>query len=246
MNQPSKAVLVTGAARRIGRGIALEFAENGYDIALHYHRSAQEAEDTAAAIRALGRQVVLLPQNLEDLHALPALVAKAKEALPHLNTLVNNASIFPRIALIDTTPESLSQAFRLNFEQAFFLTQAFAKQVGSGAVVNILDTAIHTNRTTHFGYLLAKKALHEFTFMAAKELAPAIRVNAVCPGFILPTEGAPHRDPKEYAAGLPLKAQPTVQDVAAAVLYLAENPAMIGQILTLDGGERLNHATQNS
>jgi NAD(P)-dependent dehydrogenase (short-subunit alcohol dehydrogenase family) len=239
MSDNRHALLITGAARRIGRGIALEFSQNGYDIALHYHRSAQEAEDTAAEIRKLGRECILLQQNLEDVTAMQGLIQQAQTSFPHLDALVNNASVFNRISFVDTTPETLWRDYTLNFAQGFFLTQAFAKSVSHGAVINLLDTAIHTHRTTHFGYLLAKKTLHEFTLMAAKELAPNIRVNAVCPGFILPTENGENRDPAACAAKLPLKKQPTPQDVAQAVLMLAQTPSLIGQILTIDGGERL-------
>lgn len=234
-----KAALITGAARRIGREIALAFARGGYDIALHYHRSQQEAEDTAAAIRALGRQCIPLAQDFQDLQRLPELIAKAKQVLPGLNVLVNNASTFHRVSFMETTPELLQGELNRNFSQAFFLTQAFAREIGQGSIINIIDTAIHSHRTTHLPYMLAKKLLREFTLMAAKDLAPAIRVNAVCPGFILPTEGAAHRDPKAYAASLPAKQQPTPQEVAAAVLLLAENASLFGQILYIDGGERL-------
>lgn len=234
-----KAVFITGAARRIGKAIALEFAHNGYDIALHYHRSERDALATQAEIRALGRQCVLLQQDLTQLEALPALMQQAKEALPALCVLVNNASTFRRISFSQTMPESLTQDFTTNFMQPFFLTQAFTQSVERGAVVNMLDTAIATHRTTHFGYLLAKKTLAEFTQMAAKDLGPVFRVNAVAPGFTLPTEGGTNRDPAEYAAKLPLLQQPTPGQIAAAVSMLAENDALTGHILYIDGGERL-------
>jgi pteridine reductase len=235
----SPAVLITGAARRLGRATALHFAEAGFDIALHYHRSEQEAQETADAIREKGRICILLQENLENLHASKSLLKAAHSALPNLSVLVNNASIFSRISFADTTPESLWRDYTLNFAQAFFLTQAFSQSVAAGAVVNMLDTSINTRRGTHFGYLLAKKNLADFTLMAAKELAPAIRVNAVSPGFILPTEGQEYRDPASYIAKLPLQKQPTPQEIATAVFYLANTPTLTGQILTLDGGESL-------
>lgn len=234
-----QAVLITGAAKRLGRTMALEYAQAGYDVALHYHRSAQEAEETAQEILRMGRQCVMISQNLENLHAMPALAAEATKAFPHLSVLVNNASVFDRISFAETTPETLLRDYTLNFAQAFFLTQAFAVAVKTGSVVNMLDTSVHIQRTTHFGYLLAKKTLREFTKMGAKELAPAIRVNAICPGFILPTEGGEHRDPVAYAAKLPLKRQPTPADVAYNVRVLSENQNLTGHIITIDGGEYL-------
>ncbi len=234
-----KAVLITGAAKRIGRAMALGFAHAGYDIALHYNRSQKEAQATGEAIEACGRKCVLLQQDLQDLENIPTLVVDAQKAFSYLGLLINNASTFQRVSFAETTPDILMGEFTRNFAQGFFLTQAFAKIIKKGAVINMLDTAIHTNRSTHVPYLLSKKLLHEFTLMAAKELAPDIRVNAVSPGFILPTEGANNRDPKQYAASLPSRRQPTTDEVARAALMLAENDSMFGQVLYIDGGERL-------
>lgn len=222
----SKAVLITGAAKRIGKAIALEFARAGYDIALHYHRSQAEAEATQAEIQALGRQCVLLQQDLTRLDALPQLVQQAQAQLPHLSVLVNNASTFRRIAFTDTTPESLNADFTANFAQAFFLTQAFAEQIGKGSVVNMLDASIRTPRSTHCAYLLAKKTLAAFTQMAAKELAPFIRVNGVAPGYALPTEHNDSHDPQQQTVAL--------ERITAAVLELAENNALTGEILYIE------------
>jgi len=234
----AKAVLITGAARRLGRATALYLAEKGYDIALHYYGSEEDAVSAKEAVEAFGQQCVLLKQDLRELAALPALITKAREVMPHLCVLVNNASTFRRISFADTTPESLEEDMALNFKAPFFLIQAFAAQVGQGSVVNMLDTAITGHYGAYFAYLLAKKNLAEFTYMAARELAPQLRVNAVCPGFVLPTEGdGAQHDPHHNKAML--LAQPTPGDIAEAVYTLAENKALTGQLLMINGGEHL-------
>jgi NAD(P)-dependent dehydrogenase (short-subunit alcohol dehydrogenase family) len=237
--QSPKAVLITGAARRIGRAIALHFAKQGYDIAVHYHQSEADALTLQHEIEQYGQKAVLLQQDLSVLDAIPALMQQAVTALPHLQVLVNNASRFRRISFQETTPASLTQDFAENFSSAFFLTQAFAEQVGNGGVINMLDTSITTQRGSHFGYLLAKKTLAAFTQMAAKELGDAIRVNGICLGFTLPTEGGDSRDPVAHGARIPLKKQPTLAEIAATVQMLAETPCYTGQLLMLDGGEFL-------
>lgn len=225
----TKAVFITGAARRIGKVIALEFAAAGYDIALHYFKSEVEAKETQAEIEALGRHCVLFKQDLTQLDQLSALVSKAKAAFPNLLVLVNNASTFRRISFADTTIESLTEDFAANFVQPFFLTQAFYQQVGKGAVVNLLDISIRTHRTSHFAYLLAKKALAEFTQMAAKECSSAMRVNAVAPAYVLPTEGDDTHDPNQPRV--------PISKVTAAVLALAENTALTGEIVYIEAIE---------
>jgi pteridine reductase len=225
-----KAVLITGAARRIGKAIALEFAAAGYDVALHYHHSEAEAISTQQKIQAFGRKCVLIQQDLNDLASLPSVIAQAKSAFPHLSVLVNNASTFRRISFANTTPESLMADFTTNFMQPFLLTQAFHTQIGEGAVINLLDISIRTHRTSHFAYLLAKKALAEFTLMAAKDLAPKVRVNAVAPAYVLPTEGDDSHDPNQPRV--------PIERVSAAVLALAENTALTGEILYTEPTEK--------
>lgn len=233
-----KAVLITGAARRLGCEMALNAARSGYDVAVHYHRSADEAWSLVTEIQQLGRQAVAYEQDLRDLQALPRLVEKVKEGLPHLNALVNNASTFRRIPMMEVTPDSYAEDFRVNFEAPFFLTQAFAKQVETGAVVNMLDRHIHRHEANYCAYMLAKKALAEFTQMAALELAPRIRVNGVCPGFILPSEDSSAKDPAERQLP-PSGKRPTAGDVAEAVLHALETEYSCGQLFYVDGGERL-------
>ncbi len=233
------AALVTGAARRVGRELALHLAANGYDIALHYHTSKKEARATAADIRALGRRCELFSADLADGRHWPGLIEKAHAAFAGLSVLVNSASVFDRGGLADGDAALFEKEFRINLTAPVFLTQAFARQVGRGVVVNMLDSRITQNKHPYGFYLLAKKALAEFTRMAAVELGPDIRVNGVCPGYVLPPEGWDDHYRASLEKRLPLGKTATVDDIAKAVWALIANESLTGQFLFVDGGESL-------
>jgi pteridine reductase len=243
---PRPAALVTGGAVRLGRALALALAAAGYDIALHYGRSAEAAEGTAAEIRALGAECHAFQLDLVDVEALPALVERARAALPNLRVLVNSASAYAQATIGATSAAIFEQQLAVNLRAPFFLTQAFASQVGEGHVVNIIDNKIAFNQHEYAAYLLAKQALADFTRMAALEFAPALRVNAVAPGVVLP---AGSRSP-EYIAwrleGIPLRRQGEPADIARAVLYLLGSDFVTGQVLTVDGGEGLTGVGRNA
>lgn len=235
----NKAALVTGGARRIGRELCLALAADGYDIALHYHHSQEEAEATAAEVGTFGAQCRLFAADLSDTASYGPLVTKAKEAFPYLNLLINNASIFEPGRLQDSSPELLARNFRINFEAPFFLTQAFARSVEQGAVINMVDSCVSKEQHSHLSYLLSKKALLELTKMAAVELAPRIRVNGICPGFTLPSGGFGDEYKHKLEARLPLGQIATVSDIVGAMRALLAAPAITGQCLYVDGGEWL-------
>jgi NAD(P)-dependent dehydrogenase (short-subunit alcohol dehydrogenase family) len=240
------AALVTGGAVRLGRAIALALAGAGYDIALHYGRSAEAAAETAAAIRALGASCHPLQLDLADAAALPGLVSQARTALPGLRVLVNSASAYTQATIGATTAEIFDQQLAVNLRAPFFLTQAFAQQVGQGHVINVIDNKVAFNQHQYAAYLLAKKSLAELTRMAAVEFAPGVQVNAVAPGVVLP---AGTRSPEYIAwrvSGIPLRRQGTTDDITGAILYLLGSPFVTGQILTVDGGEALTNVGQNA
>ncbi|MEI7769555.1 MAG: SDR family oxidoreductase [Chloroflexales bacterium] len=240
------AALVTGGAVRLGRAIALALAGAGYDIALHYGRSVAAAAETAGAIRALGAVCHPLQLDLADAAALPGLVAQARAALPNLRVLVNSASAYAQATISATTAEIFDQQLAVNLRAPFFLTQAFAQQVGQGHVINVIDNKVAFNQYQYAAYLLAKKALAEFTRMAAVELAPGVQVNGVAPGVVLPADT---RSPAYIAwrvSGIPLRRQGSADDITAAIRYLLGSPFVTGQILTVDGGEALTNVGQNA
>lgn len=233
------AALVTGAAKRLGREIALHLAREGYDIALHYRTSQAEAEKTAAEIRALGRRCEMFSADLADTKNLAPLVEKARAAFPGLSVLVNSASVFDRGNLLESDEAFYRRQFSINFDAPVFLTRAFAKAAGRGTVVNLLDSRIAADSHPYFFYLLSKKALADFTRMAAAELGPKIRVNGVCPGYVLPPEGWDDHYRATLEKKLPLGKTATAQDVARAAHTLIANESLTGQLLFIDGGEHL-------
>jgi NAD(P)-dependent dehydrogenase (short-subunit alcohol dehydrogenase family) len=243
---PRPAALVTGGAVRLGRAIALALAGAGYDIALHYGRSAEAAAAAAEEIRALGAACHLIAHDLAEVDGLAGLVARARAALPGLRALVNSASAYAQAGIAATSPAVFDQQLAVNLRAPFFLTQAFAAQVGRGHVINIIDNKIAFHQHQYAAYLLAKQGLAELTRMAALELAPHIQVNGVAPGVVLP---AGTRSP-EYVAwrleGIPLRRQGEAGDIAGAILFLLASPFITGQILTVDGGEGLTGVGRNA
>jgi len=233
------ALLITGAAKRLGRHTALRFARAGYDVALHYNGSQSDAEQTAKDIRAAGSDCELFQADLSDPLQYLSLITRAHQAFPRLSVLVNNASVFDAGSFLDSDAEFYQKEFQVNTTAPIFLTQAFAKVVKRGAVVNMLDTKITESKHSYFFYLLSKKTLAEFTKMAAVELGPNIRVNAVCPGHILPGGAWGEEYQQRLQPTLPLQKIGTLDDVAEAVYSLASNNGLTGQFLFIDGGEHL-------
>lgn len=234
-----EAVLITGAARRVGRTIALFLAGKGYDIALHYHRSRAEAQAAQAEIAALGVRCELLSADLTDAARLPALMEEALHLFPQCRTLINNASLFDRAPLMESSVALAETQFRINFFAPAFLTQAFAARAGRGCVINLLDTAVADHAHSHFFYLLSKKALAGFTRMAAVELGPRIRVNGICPGIMLPSDMWGEEYMEKKSQRLPLRSLATPKNVADAAWWLMQSEAVTGQLLFIDGGEHL-------
>jgi NAD(P)-dependent dehydrogenase (short-subunit alcohol dehydrogenase family) len=239
MAESNNAALVTGAAKRIGREIAITLARKGFDIALHYHASADNANATAEDIRRIGRQCVLLEADLADLKQVRTLVPAATQALPHCNLLVNNASLFERCGFLDTSEELFEREMNVNFRAPFFLARDFAKHCGRGQIINLLDTKIAKTSNAYFIYTLSKKALADFTLMAAKELAPNIRVNGICPGPMLPPPGENMEYLRNLATTVPLGHVGDPSMIASAVAFLVENEYVTGQLLYVDGGQHL-------
>ncbi len=253
MSDPApKRALVTGAARRIGRALALALAERGYDVAVHYASSQTEAEGVVAEIRGLGRQAVALQADLLDDNQTDALVARAAAALGGpLTVLVNNASIFEYDTLASATRESWDRHIGSNLRAPFFLTQQFAAQapkalvdaagepLAQALVLNLIDQRVFRPTPEFMTYTVAKMALWAFTRTAAQALAPDTRVNAIGPGPTL--IGARQREVHFAAqrAGTLLARGADPSDIAAALGYFLEARAVTGQILCVDGGEHL-------
>ena len=232
-----KAALVTGGARRIGRAICLALASRGYDVAVHYNRTAPG--DVMGEVRAMGRDSEGFRCDFGDVESVEGLVRRVRGWRPGLEVLVNSASIFERGPIVETEAGLFDRHIAINLRAPLLLTREFARLCGKGCIVNIVDSKVAGTGSAYAAYLLSKKALAELTAMAARELAPGIRVNAVAPGLILPPPGEGDEYLEAMAAGVPLARTGSPRDVAEAVTSLIENEYVTGQVIYVDGGEHL-------
>ncbi|MHB1317339.1 MAG: SDR family oxidoreductase [Anaerolineae bacterium] len=241
MEITGRVALVTGAGVRLGRAIALGLAEQGADVAIHYNRSSAPADEVVAAIRALGRRAVAFHSDLSDLTQVLNLIPRAVDALGAVDVLINSASIFERGTLASTTAENWSRHLDVNLRAPFFLCQAFAQYIRAGCrghIINVADWRVARPGTQHLAYTLSKSGLITLTQSLALALAPAVQVNALAPGAILP----PLEDDGYFgrlAERLPLKHTGKPQDVVDAVLYLLRSDFVTGEVLHITGGEHL-------
>ena len=226
MNLENKRILVTGGARRVGKMFVEKLQSFGADVVVHYNTSKNEAED-------LSKFVIQCDLSKPD--SFPNLI---NECGP-IDILINNASIFSKDKLIESDPAKVFKEFAVNFFSPFELTRQFAKQNRDGIVLNILDRRILANEITCLPYCLSKKSLAEFTYAAALELAPRIRVNAIAPGPILAPDNQDFNTYKEKAGFIPLERIPNPMDVIEAALYLINNESITGQVIYVDGGQNL-------
>lgn len=236
------AVLVTGAAKRLGRAIALRLARDGYDVAIHYRSSRPEAEVLAAEIKALGRRTALVDGELSKESQVATIVPRAAAALGHLTALVNSASVFEDDRAETVTRESWDKHIDTNLRAPLVLIQAFAKQLpanANGGVVNIIDQQV-VNLTPQFlSYTVSKAGLWTLTRTLAQALAPAIRVNAVAPGPSLKAERQSQENFDGHVKATLLQRPSEPADIASAVAYLLAAPAVTGQMIVVDSGQHL-------
>lgn len=248
--------LVTGAAKRLGRAMALYLADRGHDVAIHYAGSSDAAEEVAAQIRAKGRKAVTVQADLTVEAEMQTLVARAAEALGGpLTVLVNNASIFEYDTLASATRTSWDRHLESNLRAPFVLTQGFAAQAPKGArdengepiasalVVNMIDQRVRKLTPEFMTYTIAKAALWTLTQTSAQGLAPDIRVNAIGPGPTMQgaRQSAEHFAAQRGATVLGRGAHPA--DITAALGYFLDAPSITGQLLCVDGGQHLGWRT---
>ena len=234
---PAKTVLVTGAAKRLGRAIALHLASAGWNVAIHYHGSAEEAESAADAVRALGVKAATLKANLSREEETTGLIARAAAELGPLTALVNSASIFENDDWQSASRASWDAHMETNLRAPFVLSQAFARQVtGKGAIVNIIDQRVLKPTPQFVSYSLSKAGLHWLTTTLAQALGPNIRVNAIGPGPTMRNARQSEEDFTRQRDATILNRGAEPEDVAKAVRYLLEADAVTGQMLAVDGG----------
>jgi NAD(P)-dependent dehydrogenase (short-subunit alcohol dehydrogenase family) len=236
-------VLVTGAAKRVGRVIALELAAQGFDVAVHYRGSRDEALATAAEARALGADAETFGADLADEAATRALLPAVTKRFQRIDAVVNNASAFEYDDASSFRYETLARQMAANTAPAVVLAQALHDHLKGcaevGCVVNLLDQKLWNPNPDYFSYTLSKAALEAATTMLAMALAPTVRVCAVAPGVTL-LSGAMAAEEFERSHKLtPLGRSSTPEDVARSVRFLIESPAITGTTLLVDGGQHL-------
>lgn len=237
--------LVTGGAKRLGRAICLALADAGFDIAIHYNSSGEEAEALAREIRARGRACVTLPADLMLEAEVATLIARATEALGPLGVLVNNASTFDRDEWNDATRASWDHHIEPNLRAPFLLMQGFAAGLPAphhGVIINMLDQRV-MSLTPHFvTYTLSKAGLWALTQQMALALAPRIRVVGIGPGPALPSPRQSQEQFDRQCASVPLARGTSPDEIGAAVMALLGLSSVTGQVIHLDGGQHLQWA----
>ncbi|GAA4032782.1 SDR family oxidoreductase [Actimicrobium antarcticum] len=240
-----KVALITGAAKRIGRTIALELAERGWDIIVHYHRSADEAAATVREIELLGRRAYALQCDLSDEDAVKALLPAAAALFGErgrLACVVNNASLFEKDGAADFSLRVLNAHMHANLAAPILLAQALHAATPDGeqsVVVNLLDQKLFNMNPDFLSYTLSKAALQTATTMLAQELAPKLRVVGVAPGITL-ISGDQTQAAFERAHQItPLGRSSSADDIAEAVCYVVHAKAITGTTLLVDGGQHL-------
>lgn len=241
MNLKGCAAMVTGGAVRIGRAICEELAGRGCVVVIHCKRSVREASELQRRLVDNGGAAHVVRGSLDTQADCERTIEEAWARTGGLDVLVNNAAMFRKQPLLEATGEEFDAMWRVNCLAPVLLTRAFALRRGGkpgGVAINLLDKRVAGNETGCLPYLLSKKALEAFTRAGALELAPAIRINAVAPGAILPPPRS-HASIKDLAGFVPLRLRCTPGDIARAVVFLAETDTLTGQILFVDGGQHL-------
>lgn len=232
--------IVTGAARRLGRAIALRLAREGCDVILHYNSSAPEAADVAREIETMDRRVLAIAFDQSKSDEITAGMAKVMSAFGRVpDVLVNCASIFEWDTITSVETESLQKHYATNVIGPVLLTRAIADAADAntrGLIINLLDTKLHNPNPDHLSYTLSKYALDGFTTLMARALAPRFRVCAIAPGHTLPAPGESQEHFEQVHNATPLRRGPSPDDIASAAAFLLNNAAVTGQTIIVDGG----------
>lgn len=239
-----RTALVTGAARRIGRSIALALAEDGWSVALciRHDRAGDDAREVLSEIEAKGARAVVLKADLADEEATASLVPDAVKALGPLSLLVNNASEFKPDETATMTAASWREHMDVNLRAPAFLAQAFAAQLPAGVegnIVNIIDQRVWAPTPRFFSYTISKMALWDMTQVMARSLAPRIRVNGIGPGPTLANARQSAADFERQTHATILRRGTTPEEICTALRFILAAPAMTGQMIALDGGQHL-------
>ncbi len=236
------AILITGAARRIGRALALGLAERGYELYLHYHASAAEAAALVEQVRSMGRTCQSVSADLAKAEEAAALVSRCQSLGP-VSHLINNAAIYSDDP-DDFSAVHFDRQMAVNLRAPLIVAEAFSRQAPGGAsIVNLLDSRVGALSARFVSYMTAKAGLEAATEMLALRYAPRVRVNAVAPGPILASAVETPDTIEAFQARTPLALALSPNDIVEATAYLVTARALTGQVLYVDGGNRFTSRT---
>lgn len=236
------AAIVTGAARRIGRAIALELGRAGFSVAVHHGSSPEDARGVVVEIVRAGGKAVAIQADLADAAALSSLLDRTVEALGHVTCLVNNASVFRDDRLETVEAGNWDSQLDVNLRAPILLSRMMAERLPApirGNIVNVIDQRVLRPTPEYFSYAVSKAGLYTATRMMAQALAPRIRVNGVGPGPVLKNVFQSDAEFAEEAGSTLLGYGATPEEIASTVRFLLDQPAITGQMIAVDGGQHL-------
>ncbi|MEX0300278.1 MAG: SDR family oxidoreductase [Kordiimonas sp.] len=245
-----KTALITGAARRIGKHLAIELASQGITVAVHHNGSEDEAAEVVDSIKTAGGNAFAVQADLSSEKETNNLIAETTKILDEpIGILINNASVFQQDTLSTLTASSWDLHHNVNLRAPVLLTQAFAKQLPrseQGIVINMIDQRVFKLNPQYMSYTASKAGLLAVTKTMAQALAPnGIRVNGIGPGPTLANEHQSAEDFASEAACVPLGSGPSLDEIAACVRFILETPSLTGQMIALDGGQHLAWRTKD-
>ncbi|MGB3106220.1 SDR family oxidoreductase [Sphingobacterium siyangense] len=234
-----KYAIVTGSSDRIGKAIALQLTNMGYNLILHYNHSLEKVHNLQSEIKNKGRDALLFHLDFLSSDSIDEKFKEFKDKGYNIELLINNASDYTSSDFTTAGINNFRMQMQINFESPYLFIKAFANNYNSGCIINMLDTKIKKDCTNHLDYILSKKMLRELTNLAAYKLAPNFRVNGIAPGLILPPNGKDEDYLKLKAQTIPLRITGDLSDIQQTVTFLAESPFITGQVIYVDGGEHL-------
>ncbi|HEV2148961.1 MAG TPA: SDR family oxidoreductase [Longimicrobiaceae bacterium] len=242
MKLHERVALVTGGAVRVGRALSLALVREGMRVVVGYGSSDGPARELVDEIRRGGGEAAMVGADLSRMDEVRRLAEEAERPFGGIDVLVNNASVFPEEGFEDTDEATWEHTLAVNLRAPFFLTQLLApgmRERGGGAVVNLADLAGLQSWQGYAAHSISKAGLVQLTKVAARALAPEIRVNAIAPGTVLPPDDFPDDQVRRLAERAPLRRNGTPGDVVEALLYLLRADFVTGEVLIVDGGRML-------
>jgi pteridine reductase len=235
-----KFAFITGAADRVGKGIALHLANGGYDIGIHYRTSEAKANQTKKEVEALERKAYLFKADLANPAEIEGMFQQLSQITTRIDVLVNSAAIMPRSDLMKITWQDWDAILNTNLRAVWLVSRhAEAFMENKGVMINISDAGADLHWTGYGAYGISKYALNELTCLLAKQLAPSIRVCAIAPGLLMKSEDMTQGEWDKLAARVPMQSAGDLKSVMTTIDLLIANEYITGEIITLNGGASL-------